>query len=75
MCRSFFQGDTAAATQMQLTLYPLIKALFCEVNPIPVKTAASLMGFCSDILRLPLTNMEDDTLQRLKNAMKELSLL
>lgn len=75
MCRSFFQGDTAAAAQMQLTLYPLIKALFCEVNPIPVKTAASLMGFCSDILRLPLTNMEDDTLQRLKNAMKELSLL
>ena len=48
------QGDFVEAGQMQLKLRRLIAALFCEVNPIPVKTALHLMGYCQDILRLPL---------------------
>ena len=48
------RGDFVEAGQMQLKLRRLIAALFCEVNPIPVKTALHLMGYCQDILRLPL---------------------
>ena len=51
---------------------PVIKALFSEVNPIPVKTAASLMGLCRDEMRLPLTPMENK--QNLVQVMKEFSL-
>lgn len=48
------RGDFAEAGRMQLELRGLIEALFCEVNPIPVKTALSLMGYCQEVLRLPL---------------------
>ena len=51
------RGDFAEAGQMQLQLRQLIEALFCEVNPIPVKTALHLMGYCQDILRLPLCSL------------------
>ena len=54
----FFAGDVEGAAQMQKELYPLIKQLFCEVNPIPVKAAMSAMGYCENRLRLPLTPME-----------------
>ena len=59
MCQKFFQGDVKAAAKMQLDYLPLINALFCEVNPIPVKAAMAKMGFCEDYLRMPLTPMED----------------
>ncbi len=59
MCRRFFQGDVAGARRMQLDYLPLVDALFCEVNPIPVKAACAAMGLCEDYLRLPLTPMED----------------
>ncbi|MCQ2558808.1 MAG: 4-hydroxy-tetrahydrodipicolinate synthase [Oscillospiraceae bacterium] len=55
----FFAGDVAGSAAMQLRMLPLIKALFSEVNPIPVKAAMAAMGFCEDYLRLPLTPMED----------------
>ena len=48
------RGDFEEAGRMQLSLRRLIEVLFCEVNPIPVKTALHLMGYCQDILRLPL---------------------
>ena len=54
----FFAGDVAGAAQMQKDLYPLIKLLFCEANPIPVKAAMAAMGYCENRLRLPLTQME-----------------
>jgi 4-hydroxy-tetrahydrodipicolinate synthase len=44
---------------MQCKYHALINALFCEVNPIPVKAAMAAMGFCEDYLRMPLTSMED----------------
>lgn len=71
LCELFFSGEVAQAAQLQIKLYPLIKALFCEVNPIPVKTAASLMGICSLALRLPLTQMEESNRARLVAAMRE----
>ena len=59
ICHKFFAGDVAGAAQMQCQYLPLIRALFSEVNPIPVKAAMAAMGFCEDYLRLPLTPMED----------------
>ena len=59
MCKKFAEGDVKGAAKMQLDYLPLINALFCEVNPIPVKAAMAAMGFCEDYLRLPLTCMEE----------------
>ena len=59
MCHKVFNGDIAGAMKMQLDYLPLINTLFCEVNPIPVKAAMAAMGWCEDILRLPLVPMED----------------
>ena len=58
ICTRFFSGDTAGSADLQCSLIPLIKALFCEVNPIPVKAAMSAMGYGENYLRLPLTPME-----------------
>lgn len=71
MCHKFFQGDVAGAAQMQCRMLELINALFCEVNPIPVKAAMAAMGFCENYLRLPLTPMEDANYQRLLRAMRD----
>jgi len=59
MCDRFLNGDVAGARRLQLDLLPLTHALFCEVNPIPVKAATAAMGYGVDYLRLPLTPMED----------------
>lgn len=69
MGRAYFSGDTKKCFEMQLSISELVSALFCEVNPIPVKTAASLMGLCTDYMRLPLTKMEK--VAQLKKAMKD----
>ena len=70
LCADFFAGNLQSAREMQLKLYPLVKALFCEVTPIPVKTAASLMGFGECHLRMPLCDMEEKNLPLLKDAMR-----
>ncbi len=59
MVKAFLAGDIAKSMQLQAQYLPLISALFCECNPIPVKAAMNKMGFCEDFLRLPLTPMED----------------
>ena len=59
MCKKFFNGDVKGCAKMQYDLLPLIQALFCEVNPIPVKAAMAAMGFCDGSLRLPLTEIEE----------------
>lgn len=71
MCNKFFQGDVAGSTKMQLDLLPLINALFCEVNPIPVKAAVAAMGFCENYLRLPLTPMEESNWNKLRAILIE----
>lgn len=75
ICRKFFEGDIAGSLQMQLDLLPYINALFCEVNPIPVKAAMSAMGFCDNFLRLPLTPMEADHEEKMLAIMRELKLI
>ncbi len=59
MVKSFLAGDIATSMKLQAQYLPLVSALFCECNPIPVKAAMNKMGFCEDFLRLPLTPMED----------------
>ena len=59
MCKYYLEGREKEATALQLKYIPLIKALFSEVNPIPVKAAMAAMGFCDDYLRMPLTSMEE----------------
>ena len=71
----FFAGDVEGAARMQKELYPLIKQLFCEVNPIPVKAAMSAMGYCENRLRLPLTPMEPHNEGMLLREMSKLGVL
>ena len=75
MCRAYLDGDVKLSARLQLEAIPLINALFCEVNPIPVKAALNLMGRQAGPMRLPLTEMEDKNQQILKNAMKEYGIL
>lgn len=72
ICDRFFAGDIAGAAELQCKYLRLIDALFCEVNPIPVKAAMAALGWCENSLRLPLTTMEDANYQELLNAMREL---
>ncbi len=71
ICDRFFAGDVAGAAALQCKYLPLINALFCEVNPIPVKAAMAAMGFCENSLRLPLTPMEDAHRQVLLQCMRD----
>lgn len=75
LCRRFFEGDVEGSAKMQKELLPLIKALFCEVNPIPVKAAMAAMGFCENRLRLPLVPMEPAHEAVLLAEMKKLNLI
>ena len=75
MCHKFFEGKTDEALKMQLDYLPLINALFCEVNPIPVKAAMAAMGYGEDYLRLPLTPMEDAHKAVLLNLMRQQGLI
>ena len=75
MCQAYFDGDCKKATKMQLDLLDLVNALFIEVNPIPVKTALNLMGMNAGNLRLPLVDMADDTLAKLKAVMAKHGLI
>lgn len=70
ICAKFLSGDIKGAAKMQLDAIPLINALFCEVNPIPVKTALNLMGMDVGPLRMPLTEMEESNKEVLRSAMK-----
>ena len=67
----FMAGDVEGSRDLQLKALPLVHALFCEVNPIPVKTALNLMGMEVGPLRLPMTPMEEANRQRLTQAMRD----
>jgi 4-hydroxy-tetrahydrodipicolinate synthase len=69
------KGDWEQGRALQFRLIPLIRSLFIETNPIPVKTALSLMGKCSGELRLPLTPMAEGNVKKLNQAMSEFGLL
>lgn len=75
MCHSFLDGRVAEAAQRQLKYLPLIKQLFCEVNPIPVKSAMAAMGWCKEYVRMPLAVMEEGHKANLLAEMKKQGLL
>lgn len=75
ICQKFLDGDVAGSRRMQLEAMDLCNALFCEVNPIPVKKALNLMGMEAGGLRMPLTEMEEANAARLEKAMKEYGIL
>lgn len=75
MVRLWMEGDIAGSRALQFELFPLIKALFSEVNPIPVKTALCDMGFDCGPLRLPLIEMQEATHARLREEMHRMGLL
>ena len=75
MVAKFMEGDVQGAIKLQLDAIELISALFCEVNPIPVKTALNLMGYEVGACKLPLCDMEPKNLETLKTAMTNYGLL
>ena len=74
LCDKYFAGDVVGAMQMQKDYLALTNALFCEVNPIPVKAAMAALGFCENYLRLPLVPMEEAHEQTLLACMREVGL-
>ena len=75
MVAKFFQGDVKGAIALQLHTLNLIKALFCEVNPIPIKAAVNLMGLNAGPCRMPLSEIDDDHLALLRREMKAYGLI
>lgn len=75
MCKAWEYGNTKSALQYHLKLYPLIKALFIETNPIPLKTAMEMMELCSAEMRLPMCSMEEANRAKLKSALESYGLL
>ncbi len=75
ICQKFFDGDVEGSVREQLRAIDLCNALFCEVNPIPVKTALNLMGKEAGPLHMPLSPMEPANVERLKKAMQEYGIL
>lgn len=75
MCQKALNGDIAGAAKMQCEYMKLINALFCEVNPIPVKAAMAAMGWCKNYVRMPLTEMEPQNEAKLLEIMRSHSLI
>ena len=75
MCQLYFDGNVKEAAKLQIAYSDLIDALFCEVNPIPVKTAMRLKGYAAGPLRMPLSEMSEAHLAQLKAALKNHGLL
>ena len=75
MCALYFEGKVEEAAKMQIDYCDLIDALFCEVNPIPAKTAMHLLGYETGPLRMPLSPMEPAHVEKLKTALRRHGLL
>jgi len=75
MCQAFFDGDTKKAEQMQVEYTDLIDALFCEVNPIPVKVAMRKLGYNAGPLRMPLSEMEPQHEKQLEDSLRHHGLI
>jgi 4-hydroxy-tetrahydrodipicolinate synthase len=75
MVTYFQKGRIKEAVELHYKMLPLVKAIFMETNPIPIKTAMGLLKMCEPALRLPLCSMSDENLSRLKKVLKEYALL
>lgn len=75
LVKAFESGNVKEAVKIHYRLLPLVNAMFIETNPIPVKTAASMLGICSLELRLPMCEMEEANKLKLEKTMKDFGLL
>ena len=75
ICHSYLRGENDKSRRLQLRYLELIDALFCEVNPIPVKAAMAKLGWGENLLRLPLTQMEEKNAEKLYRLMEEAELI
>jgi len=75
LVEAFEKGNIKKAQELHFKLLPLIKAVFLETNPIPVKTAMGLLGMCQPDLRLPMCAMSAVNLEKLKQALRDYALL
>ncbi len=75
MVNAALKGDYATAQKIHYELLPLLKIIFIETNPIPVKTALAMMGKCSEAFRLPLCEMKAENKEKLRNVLKEMKLV
>ena len=75
LCRNWFDGDTQECRRLHEKYLKLMKIMFCEVNPIPVKTASALMGLCSDEMRLPMCEIGEENRRKLQNLLKQYDLI
>ena len=75
ICGHYFSNDTALAKKAQLDLLELISALFCEVNPIPLKYALKLMGICEGDVRLPLCEPSEASKKKIESTLKKYNLI
>ena len=73
--KEFKEGNIKKAMDIHYKLLPLIKSMFVETNPIPIKTAAFLLGICESSLRLPMCNMEENNKLKLEKALKDYGVL
>ena len=71
----YLAGNVEKSCQLQLDAIEVVEALFCEVNPIPVKAAMNLQGKNVGTLRMPLTDMEEKNVERLATAMRKYGIL
>jgi 4-hydroxy-tetrahydrodipicolinate synthase len=71
MVNALLVGDWERGRELHYDLLPLFRALFVETNPIPVKTAASILGLCSDEMRLPMVPLQGENLDTLRRVMEE----
>ena len=71
MVRALLEGDWERGRELHYELLPLFRALFVETNPIPVKTASSILGLCSDEMRLPMIPLQGENLDSLRRVMEE----
>ena len=75
ICQNYFDGNAAEAARLQIACADLVDALFCEVNPIPVKTAMRRLGYNAGPLRMPLSEMEPANAAKLDAALRAHNLL
>lgn len=75
ICDAYFEGNVEESKNLQLKYIPFIRALFSEVNPIPIKSAMAKLSYCENYLRLPLTNMDKNKEEKMFAIMKELSII
>ena len=75
LCRLWLEGKSTEARALQLSLVPLCEALFCEVNPIPVKAAMELLGLCAAEVRLPLAEADEGVRGKVANALRGVGML